>query len=170
MPKIILKINQASDTVYDDENICCYLVDTAAGEEFVSKFDARGKLFLLCGSHAPEWCMAHKADGVVTEPDLKQPLKIQINKVRGLIGTKKVLGVIICPRRHEAMLASETEPEFVAFRFSEAESAKAREIIAWYNELFLIQSALDMETILPDAATYDTDFIIINSRDYKDFG
>lgn len=170
MPKIILKINHISDTVFDDENICCYLIDTAVGQEFISKFDPHGRLFLLCGDQAAACCMSPQIDGMVAELDLTQPIKIQVNKIRAAIGTKKVLGTVICPRRHEAMLVSETEPDFVAFKFTPEESTKAHEVISWYNELFLIQSALDMETVLSDAASYDTDFIIINSRDYKDFG
>ncbi len=170
MPKFILKINQSTDAVYDDDAICCYLLDTSLGKEFISKFNAQDKMKLLCGKNATELCGEYQADGILFEPDLKQPLKVQIKKARTQIG-KKVLGVVICPRRHEAMLAGETEPEFVAFSFSKEESNQAKEVISWYNELFLIQSALDMEKeVLADAASYDTDFIIINSRDYKDFG
>ena len=80
------------------------------------------------------------------------------------------MGTVIVPRRHEAMLVSETEPEFVAFKFPQESAAPAAEVVKWYNDLFLIQSAVDLTDGLQDIAAFDPDFVIINSRDYKDFG
>ena len=79
------------------------------------------------------------------------------------------MGVVINPTRHEAMLASETEPEFVAFRYTQENATKAAEVIRWYNELFLIQSAVDLSSGLVDVKGLDVDFVIINSSDYDDF-
>ena len=170
MPEIILKINTCSDEVYEDDKICCYLLETSLGETYLSRFDRKDKLVLLIGAGAEDLCRRLNFDGVVTEPDLQQPLKSQIKKSRELIGNKKVLGVIICPRRHEAMLAGEAEPEFIAFKFKAEEKAKAKAVIRWYNELFLIQSALIYDSSLQDIASYPMDFLIINSQDYKNFG
>ena len=98
-----------------------------------------------------------------------QPIKTQINKIRSQLGSQKALGVIIPARRHEAMLASEAEPEFVAFRFLASEKEKAIDVIKWYNELFLIQSVIDLSGGLQDIKGLDVDFVIINSSDYDDF-
>lgn len=170
MPNFILKINHLSDEIYNNDNISCYLLNSTLDESFVQNFDAKNKPLLLQGDNAPELCKKLNTAGVVYELDVTLPTKVQINKIREIIGTKKILGVIIPPRRHEAMLVSETEPEFVAFRFASEDKTKAEGLIAWYNELFLIQSALDLSDGLQDISSFDTDFVIINSTDYKDFG
>ena len=43
------------------------------------------------------------------------------------------------------------------------------DVIKWYNELFLIQSAIDLSSGLQDIKGLDVDFVIINSSDYDDF-
>ncbi len=170
MPKIILKINSAADRIVDSEKICCYLAEASLPEEVFTKCRETGKMVLLCGQAAAVQCQKFDLDGIVIEPDPAQPLKAQIKKDQALLKHGKVLGVIIPPRRHEAMLASETEPDFVAFRLGMAEVQTAAEVIAWYNDLFLIQSALDLSKGPQDISGIETDFVIINSRDGEDFG
>ena len=170
MPKIILKINQTSDKIYDDEKICCYVAESSLPLEFIKKIAAKGKMVLLSGGDAVSICKDSDFDGVLVEISTTQPIKAQINKIRSQLGSQKALGVIIPARRHEAMLASEAEPEFVAFRFLASEKEKAVDIIKWYNELFLIQSAVDLSLGLQQLPELDCDFMIINSQDYKDFG
>lgn len=170
MPKIILKINSAADTVYDSDDVCCYLAAASLPEDMLEKCRKTGKMVLLCGAGAAEKCKAQALDGIVIEPDAKKPLKAQVKKEQAVIGAHKALGIIIPAHRHEAMLAGETEPDFVAFKFAPEEAGAAFEIIRWYNELFLIQSAIDLSSGLQDIAGIDVDFVIINSRDYKDFG
>lgn len=170
MPNFILKLNSTQDTVYQSENIICYLLDTKLGSDFIKSFDAQGKMVLLQGKEAAPLCKSLDTSGMVLELDTGLPIKAQVIQIRETIGAQKVFGAIIPPRRHEAMLISETEPEFVAFKFSVYEQAKAAELIAWYNELFLIQSAVDLSDGLQEFSNLDTDFVIINSSDYKDFG
>ena len=110
-----------------------------------------------------------QAAGAVVSLDSSQPIKKQLRPLRESLGAKKVLGAIIDPSRHEAMLASEVEPEFIAFRITTQNQDKARDIIAWYNELFLIQSAADLSRGVLDVSDLDVDFVIINSHDYNDF-
>ncbi len=170
MPQFILNINSASDTVYRDENICCYLLNESLPDGYVQSFSAEGRLVLLGGKNAAERCKLLNADGVVADISSDYPIKAQVAKVAEKLGKGKVLGVVVCARRHEAMLASETEPQFVAFRFAPEEKDKAQELIAWYNELFLIQCAVDLRGGLQNLDGIDADFVIINSHDYKDFG
>lgn len=165
MPNIILKINSPAAKIYESENICCYLADSALPDALLKQLAATGKMLLLYGAKAGETA----ADGVVVEVDSAKPVKAQIRPLREQLGSKKALGVVINPTRHEAMLASETEPEFVAFRVNAENIEKAREVIKWYNELFLIQSAADLSAGPVDIKGLDVDFVIINSTDYDDF-
>lgn len=164
MPDIILKINSPKDKIYTSDRICCYWLGANASAEQQRQAAASGKLVLAS-------CDADIADndGVVIAVDSTKPLKAQIRPWREKIGARKALGVIINPTRHEAMLASETEPEFVAFRYTQDNAAAASQVIKWYNELFLIQSAVDLSAGLVDIQGLDIDFVIINSSDYDDF-
>lgn len=171
MSQIILKIETPDDVVYNDGRVCCCLFDASLPEEFLLK--ARRNfpgLSLLCGKDAAVLCKHLDFDGVVAEADVSKPLKAPLKKIREVIGPRKALGIIIPPRRHEAMLASEVEPEFVAFDFHPEEAGQARDVIKWYNELFLIQSAVVFNPAVRDKDFPETDFLMINSRDYKDFG
>ena len=167
MPQIILKINTVNDKIYDSENICCYLADASLPENSLQKLKNSGKLLLLFGDKAAEKLKPLDADGVVVWTDSKKPIKAQIRPFREKIGAKKALGVVIAATRHEAMLASEVEPEFVAFRLENR--GQEADVIKWYNELFLIQSAIDLSGGLQDIKGLDVDFVIINSSDYDDF-
>ncbi len=170
MPKIILNINSATDKIYADDNICCYLADASLPAEILENCRKTGKIVLLDGANAAGVCKSLGLDGIVIEPNPQEPLKAQIKKELAAAGVEKTFGIVIPARRHEAMLAGETEPDFVAFKFTPENAASAAEVIKWYNELFLIQAAADLRDGLQDIREIDTDFVIINSRDYKDFG
>ncbi len=166
MPQFILKISRPEEEVVAAQDVCCYLLSTSLGEEYIRRFDCRGKLLLLEGEKAAELCRALKADGVVLAADLKKPLKAPLLKIREQLGKKAVIGVVIPPRRHEAMLVSETEPEFIAFR-EEGDLSAAKEVVDWYNELFLIQSAWYPTEENPTQPFPETDFVILNPANYK---
>ena len=163
MPQIILKINDSEDKVYDSENICCYIVTKDVFQSKLQEITQTGKPLLIMNE------VDIASSGTVLELDSSKPIKSQIRPIRDKIGTKKILGAIIEPSRHEAMLASETEPEFVAFRIRADNLSKAKEVVTWYNDLFLIQSAADLSIEKVDIKDIDVDFIIINSCDYNDF-
>lgn len=170
MPKLILKINTQNDPVYSHPDICCYLLNAALPESYIKNFDRRGALLLLSGENAAGLCKSFGADGIVADIDSSLPVKKQVAAARTELGNGKIFGAVIEPSRHQAMLVSETEPDFVAFRFGENDAARALSVIRWYNELFLIQSALDMSGGLCEWEPFSPDFLIINSSDYKDFG
>ncbi len=163
MPDIILKINTAEDKIHHSDKICCYFVASPLPEAVQNELSATGRM-ILC---APGIDMP--SDGLIAEVDSSKPVKVQLRPLREKLGTKKALGAVINPTRHEAMLASETEPEFVAFRLTAENMSHAVDVIKWYNELFLIQSAADLSAGLQDVSGLDLDFVIINSRDYDDF-
>jgi hypothetical protein len=73
--------------------------------------------------------------------------------------------VIIPARRHEAMLAGEVEPEFIAFRSNNTD--KDADVIAWYNEFFLIPLAWVYETEGDVNKINGVDFAIVDSKKLK---
>ena len=169
MPDIILKINDIDDVIYEADGICCYVGETSLPDAVFEKLKATGKMVLASGGQAVEKALALKLDGIVIKTDSAKPLKAQIRPQRDRMGAKKALGVIVAPSRHEAMLAAETEPEFVAFACAPENLEKVRETVDWYNEFFLIQSALAPEGKIAADKLPAADFVILNSAEYKDF-
>lgn len=167
MPKFIIKISNPGTQISPSDDICCFVLPVSLGEAAIAAFNSGDKMVLLEGNGAPELCKKLNLDGVLLEVSPEKPVKKQVLPARDIIGKKKVLGAVIIPSRHQAMLVSETEPEFVAFRFDETQRDSALDVIQWYNELFLIQSAVDFSTQLQEFAAFDTDFVIISAQDYK---
>ena len=77
------------------------------------------------------------------------------------------MGIYCNPSRHEAMIASEAEPDFVAFDVNEKNAAEALEVMSWYAELFLIQSAVTYFEKIDKKLLDFADFVILNASDYK---
>ena len=169
MPQFILKINSTADQIYDDEKIVCYAADAALPDSLLAKLNSGSRMLLLCGEKAPESCKQLGADGVLALVDSSKPVKAQLEKFRAAAGKNAFVVPIIPPRRHEAMLAAETEPPFVAFAVTPENREAALPVLKWYNDLFLIQSAVDLTAGLADISAFETDFVIINSADYADF-
>lgn len=167
MPQIILRINNEDDEIADGDDICCYILDSSLSDARFAQAAAGGKMVLTQGEKAWEVCQRHNLDGVVVKIDPSRPVKVQIKPLREKLA-HKTLGVIIPPRRHEAMLASEVEPEFVAFDLSGGNINI--ELIDWYNDLFLLPSALDFADAAPDMPSLKSDFVIINAQKSKNSG
>jgi hypothetical protein len=100
---------------------------------------------------------------VVEEIDVSKPLKAQVKPLREAL-KKKTLGIIIPARRHEAMLAGEIEPEFIAFYSSD--KSKDDEIISWYNELFLMPLAWVCKGKENKEKKDNVDFMIISAENF----
>lgn len=167
MPQIILKINSADDRIITDDNICCYIAASDLPAAVISKLISIGKMVLAYGDNALEFCRNHKLDGVFIKVDTSRPIKSQLKPLREAL-KGKTLGALIPPRRHEAMLTSEVEPEVVAFDMSDG--IPHNEIISWYEELFLLPCALYYEQAPADISSIKSDFVIINAQKNKDSG
>lgn len=167
MPRIILKINHESSPIVSSENVCCYMAASQLSEAKFNQLLKSGKMVLSFGENAYDVCQKYSLDGMVFELDVTKPVKSQLKPFREKL-KHKTLGVIIPPRRHEAMLVSEVEPEFVVFKLQDYASAK--DLIMWYNDLFLLPLALDFSsTDSPIPADWD-DFVIIDSEKIADSG
>lgn len=71
------------------------------------------------------------------------------------------------------MLAGEAEVDFVLYSKFNENKEKSLNMISWWNEYFTIQSAIEGEfekTDINQLNEINTDFIVINAKNYKNLG
>lgn len=172
MPKFIIEIASKGDELIKNPNIACYLLDSAIEktslQQMASKLRETGCPLLIRGGRATELCCELGLDGVLIEVNNDAPYKKQVAAVREKIGARRILGVVCPLSRHAMMIVSEAEPEFMAFHLTD--SPQGRELVSWYNELFLIQSAVFAEEDSALLSALDPDFVILKPHDLKNFG
>lgn len=167
MPKFIIKISSPDKTLVNNQDICCYLADESSAPEALQAAISSDKLVLATGEDAINFCLKKNLDGVLTSHLVDEKYGKYIKSLQKELGGRKFWGAEINPSRHEAMIASEEEPEFVAFRVTKDSEAIAAEILDWYGELFLIQSALFYSSEISQELLEKTDFLILNTDEYK---
>lgn len=171
MQKFILYIKEEDNKCLQDSNIDCYLLESSLPNEFIKNFikkaQEQNKIVLLMGNLAEEKQKEFHADGIVI--DLSKSTNVVSDYKNSVKKCSKdaVIGVISRNRRHEAMLLSELEPDFLIFQVWKDEDSKNKELISWYNELFLIQSAIFLQDDDIDISGYQSDIAIINKKIYK---
>lgn len=169
MQKFIIKISEPDDSLLNNPECECFILSSALPQEFMLKFaaaaKAKDKIVLTENS---ELCAHLNTDGVLL--DLSKSENIVADYQEQTAGLKrKFIGVISRNRRHEAMLVSECEPDFIAFRAWQDGADKVKELTDWYEEFFLIQAALIPVDDDLDLSAFKTDYIILDSRKYKIF-
>lgn len=161
MQKIILKLTRENLNVLDDERFECFVLAQGLGtnfkKEFASKAAKKGKLTL--GESLAD-CNTFCLDGVVIDLSKSEHIAHDYKELTKDL-KRKIVGTITRNRRHEAMLVSECEPDFVVFRAWQDGAEKVKELTSWYNEMFLIQSALLPQEDV-DYAAFETDFVILD--------
>lgn len=168
MQKFIVKITQENDALLNDDDLGCFILSDSLKDAFcfsaLQKAQKNGKLVL---SESVEKCLAYGTDGVLLDFSASQNIaKDYAQQTQKL--KKKIVGAICRNRRHEAMLVSECEPDFVVFKCWHDGWEKIKELTDWYGEMFLIQSALmPVEDLNFD--TFKTDFVILTDKTYKNF-
>jgi len=172
MQKFILSINEPDEQVIADEQVVCHELSTSLPlpilEQYIQKLHQTDSLILLRGANAVALCKKYNCDGVVVEVNNDSPYKKQLLPLREQLGNKKIIGVIIPLSRHAAMIVGESEPEFIAFRIDSVEELpNAQNLIQWYNELFLIQSAVIGTSDISVLSSLETDFVMISPKNYK---
>lgn len=172
MQKFIITITDPGEPIVKDENAVCHILDSelppARLKELIAALRQTESLILASGVDALALCRKQNLDGIVVEVNADAPYKKQLRPLRDALGPKKVLGVVIPLSRHAAMIVGETEPEFMAFRIDSAEeTAKAQELVSWYNELFLIQSAVCGNADFSVLKSLGADFVMIPPRKFK---
>lgn len=167
MQKFIINITKPEFDLLDDSQIECFIVSpilpTDFLDEFVSKARQKNKLLL---SNDKALCLEHRLDGVIFDfSKSENPTADYQNATQNLKGL--IIGAVSRGRRHEAMIISECEPDFIIFRAWQDGADKIKELTDWYNEFFLIQSALLPVDDQPDFSDFKTDFVILNDIKYK---
>lgn len=173
MPNFILNIcSQDDDLMLNNAAIECCLVNSAIEishlQNIVQKMQNVGRIVLLNGEGAAELCVSVKADGIITDLSKSNNIKKDISETRQQIGNG-VLGVISRNRRHEAMLVSENEPDFLVFKVWNEGSMQTLELAKWYANFFLLQMAIMPQDDEVDISEYNADMLILTPRQYKIF-
>ena len=173
MPKFILYINAVSPLSLADSDVECFLLETSLPEEFITQFAARAagqnKIVLLNGEKSAALSARLKLDGAVIDVSSSENPVRDFEHQRKLCAKGAVVGAISRNRRHEAMLLSECEPDFVIFKIWSAGDEGTRRLVKWYNDLFLIQSAVFCQEDSVNVEGYETDIVILNENLYKIF-
>lgn len=141
----------------------CYALNAALDEEycreFVEKAAAESRIVLFYGEGAVKTAVHLGADGVILDLGA-EGLKEKMAAVRKELGKSGVVGLFTRNWRHESMIVSEAEPDFVVFKVWKDGFESVRELTDWYNDFFLIQSAAwTMEDGVP-VEELRTDFVI----------
>ena len=163
MPKFMLKIGPNDQNLINNEDICCYIADEKSAKAVLAQAISSDKLVL--GTNK-EFMQQFGLDGLLltTEVDEKfaKSIKPLQKELKG-----KFLGVNCAPTRHEAMLASEAEPDFVCFLLEKENQEQGKAVIKWYSELFLIQQAIPYFEKIDEEILKIADFVILNASEYK---
>ena len=169
MQNFIIKITQENAQLIAKDEIGCFILPTNLSPQFAVEFikqaHFRNKLVLCTGENAVDFYTQYNTDGLILNTvaeDNPQKIIKQVQKR----APKAILGVITRNRRHEAMLVSECEPDFLIFRFWKDGFAANKELLDWYAELFLIQNAAQIEEDI-DFSSLNADFIIIDDTKFK---
>lgn len=171
MQNLIINITQENFNLISNAQINCYILNSNLNSafiaEFVNKAHSEKKLVLISGENNLETYINNSADGLIIDTSKDENPKKRIKELQAK-AKKAFIGVISRNRRHEAMLISECEPDFLIFKFWENGFAENLELLHWYNELFLIQSAAQIEEDF-DYSSIDSDFIIMDDQKYNIF-
>lgn len=172
MQKFIVILSNEDSGLIDDANIECFAADSSLPDdvwgEFKAKADVAGKLLLAFGDGALDVYRKWDLDGIVFDASQSEHIAKDVNYIRRQTNGK-ALGVISRNRRHEAMLISECEPDFVIFQAWNDGLENVRELVSWYNEMFLLQSAVVLRERIENIAGFDCDIVMIPAADYKIF-
>jgi len=169
MQKFIVKITSPDDALLKDNRLECFVLGPNLPPDFCTRFAemARNANKIVL-TESREDLTAYNLDGLIL--DLSNSQNIAADYHAAMKGLKNKFSGIICrTRRHETMLAAECEPDFMVFKAWSDGADKIKELTAWYDEMFLIRSALLSMDDQVVAADYATDFVIIDDIKYKIF-
>ena len=171
MQNLIINITQENTNLLNDSQLGCFILSDSLPQSFITNFyskaQAAKKLVLLSGEKAADLYLQNLGDGLIIDTSKNENPAKQIKEVKAKC-KKALLGVICRNRRHEAMLVSECEPDFIIFRIWKDGLDNNIELLKWYSDFFLIQNAvLPKDNI--DTSNLPADFVILNDTDYTIF-
>lgn len=144
MQKNIVRIDEKDDKILENMSEECYVLNVALEEEFCRKFVEKAareeRIVLFYGEDAVKVAKRFGADGVVLDLGAED-VKDKLLAVRKELGKGGIVGLFTRNRRHESMVVSEAEPDFVIFKVWRDGFLQVKELTDWYADFFLIQSA-----------------------------
>ena len=171
MQKFIIRLTEENQKLIDSSEIECCVLDSELSEELNEKLakqlQTKNKIVLSMGSKALETCQRLSLDGVIVDMSQVQHPKAFIDDLRKQLGKDAIIGAITRNRRHEAMIISEAEPDFLIFQAWKDGQPQVAELVKWYNELFLIQSAVLLREDDVSFSDFECDIVIISDKEYK---
>ena len=171
MQNLIIKITQENTDLVADSKLQCFILPDSLPQSFIADFCAKAeadeKLVLISGENAADLYLQKLGDGLIVDTSKDENPAEKIKEIKAKC-KKALLGAICRNRRHEAMLVSECEPDFIIFRFWKDGFAANAELLKWYGEFFLIQSAVMPEDDA-DVSNLPADFVILSDTSYKIF-
>lgn len=171
MQNLIIKITQENTDLIADSKLQCFILPDSLPQSFIADFCAKAeadeKLVLISGENAADLYLQKLGDGLIIDTSKDENPAEKIKEIKAKC-KKALLGAICRNRRHEAMLVSECEPDFIIFRFWKDGFAANAELLKWYGEFFLIQSAV-MPEDEADVSNLPADFVILSDTSYKIF-
>ncbi len=160
----IIRIDKKVDFNLETMQEDCFVLTAELAQDFCLRFieEARkfDKIVLFYGEKAINYCIDFEADGVVIDLGADE-LQEKMANLRKKLGKEKYIGLFTRNRKHESMIVSETEPDFVVFKVWKDGFDKVKDLTDWYNEFFLIQSAAWLMDENIDISALNTDFVII---------
>lgn len=171
MQKFIVRLTEENQKMLKNSDIECFLLDSELPKELnknlANQLKTQGKIILSIGNKALELCQDLALDGVIVDMSQTPHAKAFIDDLRKKLGKDAVIGAITRNRRHEAMIISEAEPDFLIFQAWNDGYSQVSELVKWYNELFLIQSAVLLRDEKIPFEDLDCDIVIISDKEYK---
>ena len=159
----IIRVDEEKEEFLEDLSVDCYVLSDNLSSDFCLKFTGvahkQEKIVLFYGEDAVQFCKKYDADGVIVDFGADD-LKNKMTALRKELGKDKYIGLFTRNRRHESMLVSEVEPDFVVFKVWKDGFLQVQELVNWYNEFFLIQSAVWMMDEGIDLSSLKADFVI----------
>ena len=166
MQKIILKITQEDSSLITDLPYQCFILAENLSSHFKNEVSLKAKELkkLVLGLSVSD-CLAYNLDGILLDLSKSENIPADYKKQTKDL-KNKFIGIICRNRRHEAMIASECEPDFIVFKAWCDGIEKIKDLSSWYNEMFLIQCAvMPMENL--DYASFKTDFAVLSDEFLK---
>lgn len=166
MQKFIINISQQNFDLLEDKNLECFILSSNLADSFKAEFAKKAKeKQKLVLSFDVQSVTNFDLDGIIIDLSKSENIASDYKTItQGL--KKKFIGTICRNRRHEAMLVGECEPDFVIFRAWNDGKEKVQELTSWFNEMFLLQSALlPVEDV--EFKDFETDFVILDDIKYK---
>ncbi len=164
MQKFIILITTEDYTLINNPDLECFILSQDLSFDFKKEFALQAKEKIVLAQNLKD-LKDFNLDGVVLDLSGVQNISLEWKTIKSEL-KNKITGLITRNRRHEAMLTSECEPDFIIFKAWAEGLEKTKELTSWYQEMFLIQSALWPQEDL-DAKDFETDFLIISNTKYK---